>query len=133
MKAHMEYMKQDSQKQYTSDVVDQYWSEIHSQSAKVHEQPETEKIRPREESIRDQVGDDLKNKENQLQEQRNPSIDLWMSRFSGWYNAIDRVAQNMKAKFVKMKSDIVKAISDKIKERTKQKEENTQDQDPNER
>ena len=102
-------------------------------NSKEYEQQQPEMIRPREQSIKDEVGDELKEKENQIQEKKNPNIDLWMNRFSGWYNAIDRVAQNVKAKFIKMKSDIVNAISNKIKERANQKQENIQNQDTNER
>lgn len=67
-----------------------------------------------------------------MQERSNPTVDLWMNRFSGWYSSIDKFAQNVKAKFIKMKSDIVKAISEKIKERTNKQEMN-KDQDTNER
>ena len=61
-----------------------------------------------------------------MQERQYSTVDLWMNRFTNWYSAIDRVSQNVKAKFVEMKSDIVKAISDKIKEITNHKQENTQ-------
>ena len=67
-----------------------------------------------------------------MQERNNPTVDLWMNRFSGWYSSIDKFAQNVKAKFVKMKSDIVKAISEKIKERTNKQEMN-KNRDTNER
>ena len=42
---------------------------------------------------------------------------MWMNRFGSWYSAIDRVSQNVKAKFVQMKSEIVNAIKNKIQER----------------
>ena len=58
--------------------------------------------------------------------------NIWKSRFQNWYSAIDRVSQNVKAKFVKMKSDIIKAISGKIKERSNKQEIN-KNQDENER
>ena len=69
----------------------------------------------------------------QMQERRNPEVNLWMNRFSNWYNAIDRVSQNVKAKFIKMKSDIINSISDKLKERTNKRQQNIQEQDSNER
>lgn len=78
------------------------------------------------------MGDEFKKTEQEMQEVNNPTVDLWMNRFSSWYSAIDRVTQNVKAKFVKMKSDIIKAISEKIKERSKKQEIN-KDQDQNER
>ena len=132
MEAHLEYMR-NHQTQQTSQVVEDYWNEIHSQQAKVYEQPQPEKIRPREKSIKDEVEDDLRTTEQHTQKQDNPSVDLWMNRFNGWYSAIDRVSKNVKAKFVKMKSDIVNAISTKIKERMNKREINTQEQDSGER
>lgn len=132
MEAHWEYMR-NHQTQQTSQVVEDYWNEIHSQQAKVYEQQQPEKIRPREKSIKDEVGDELRSKETQIQKQNTPSVDLWMNRFNGWYSAIDRVSQTVKDKFVKMKSDIIKAISEKLKERTNNRQVNTQEQDTNER
>ncbi len=58
---------------------------------------------------------------------------MWKNRFQNWYSAIDRVSQNVKAKFVKMKLDIVNAISTQIKERMNKREINTQVQDSSER
>ena len=69
----------------------------------------------------------------QIQEAKTPTADLWMNRFESWYSAIDRVSQNVKAKFVKMKSDIINAISNKIKDRMNKREVNTQKKDSNER
>ena len=99
------------------------------QQAKVYEQPQPEKIRPREKSIKDEVEDELRKTEQHTQKQDNPSVDLWMNRFNGWYSAIDRVSQSVKDKFVKKKSDIIKAIGEKLKERTNYK----QEQNTNER
>ncbi|MFR8233734.1 MAG: hypothetical protein ACLVA2_04960 [Clostridia bacterium] len=132
MEAHLEYMR-NHQTQQTSQVVEDYWNEIHSQQAKVYKQPQPEKIRPREKSIKDEVEDDLRTTEQHTQKQDNPSVDLWMNRFNGWYSVIDRVSQSVKEKFVKMKSDIIKAISEKLKERTNNRQVNTQEQDTNER
>ena len=101
-------------------------------TAKKHEQQQPEKVKPQEKSIRDEVGDELKKTEQEMQKVNNPTVNLWMNRFSSWYSAIDRVTQNVKAKFVKMKSDIVKSISDKIKERSNKQEIN-KNQDQNER
>ena len=53
----------------------------------------------------------------QMQEINSENVNLWMTRFNKWYSAIDRVSQNVKAKFVQMKSEIVKAIKNKIQER----------------
>ena len=133
IEAHLEYMR-NHQTQQTSQVVEDYWNEIHSQQAKVYEQPQPEKIRPLEESIRDTIGD-KKDKQNQMQmkETKTLTVDIWMNRFDSWYSAIDRVSQNVKAKFVKMKSDIVNAISTKIKERMNKRKINTQEQDSGER
>ena len=103
-----------------------------SSTTKTHEQQQPEKIKPQEKSIRDEVGDEFKKPEQEMQEIKNPTVDLWMNRFCSWYSAIDRVSQNVKAKFVKMKSDIIKAISDKIKERSS-KQEISKNQDENER
>lgn len=103
-----------------------------SRIAKTYEQPQPEKIRPQEESIRDEIEEQFKDNKQQLQEQGNPTVDLWMNRFSNWYNFIDRLAQNAKAKFVKMKSDIMKVISSRIKERN-QKQEMDKKQEGNER
>ena len=132
LEAHLEYMR-NHQTQQTSQVVEDYWNEIHSQQANVYEQPQSEKIRPREKSIKDEVGDELRRTEQQTQKQDTPSVDLWMNRFNVWYSAIDRVSQNVKGKFVKMKSDIIKAISERLKEKTNDRQLNTQEQDTNER
>ena len=110
------------------------WNRVNSQQAKEYEQQQPERIRPLEESIRDTIGD-KKDKQNQMQmkETKTLTVDIWMNRFDSWYSAIDRVSQNVKAKFVKMKSDIVNAISTKIKERMNKREINTQEQDSGER
>jgi len=50
--------------------------------------------------------------------QETQTNSLWKNRFQNWYNAIDRVSQNSKGKFIKMKADILKVISDKIKSRS---------------
>ena len=55
------------------------------------------------------------------------TAELWKNRFQNWYNAIDRVSQNSKDKFLKMKADIVKVISNKIKKRTNEKENDRQE------
>ena len=123
---------QKHQKQQTSQIAKNYWDEIYSQQAKTHEQQQPERIRPREESIRDEVGNELKEMEQQSQKTNNSKIDFWMNRFNGWYSAMDRVKQAAKAKFVKMKSDIIKAISEKIKERSNKYEFNKK-QDSSER
>ncbi len=111
------------------------WEDRKTTSQKQYEQPQEEKIKPREESIRDEVGDKIDRENNmQMQERKKPEVNLWMNRFSNWYNAIDRVSQNVKAKFIKMKSDIINSISDKLKERTnKRQQQNVQEQDSNER
>ena len=110
------------------------WNRVNSQQAKEYEQQQPERIRPLEESIRDTTGD-KKDKQNQMQmkETKTLTVDIWMNRFDSWYSAIDRVSQNVKAKFVKMKSDIVNAISTKIKERMNKRKINTQEQDSGER
>ena len=110
------------------------WNRVNSQQAKEYEQQQPERIRPLEESIRDTTGD-KKDKQNQMQmkETKNLTVDIWMNRFNSWYSAIDRVSQNVKAKFIKMKLDIVNAISTKIKERMNKRKINTQEQDSGER
>ena len=110
------------------------WNRVNSQQAKEYEQQQPERIRPLEESIRDTTGD-KKDKQNQMQmkETKNLTVDIWMNRFNSWYSAIDRVSQNVKAKFIKMKLDIVNAISTKIKERMNKREINMQEQDSGER
>ena len=115
-------------------VVEDYMNSVNTQQTKEYEQQQPEKIRPREESIRDEVGD-KRDEQFQVQNQdtKAPSIDLWMNRFGSWYSAIDRVSQNVKAKFVKMKSDILNAISNKIKDRMNKREVNIQEQDSSER
>ena len=110
------------------------WNKVNSQQAKEYEQQQSERIRPLEESIRDTT-EDKKDKQNQMQmkETKNLTVDIWMNRFNSWYSAIDRVSQNVKAKFIKMKLDIVNAISTKIKERMNKREINTQEQNSGER
>ena len=132
MEAHLEYMR-NHQTQPTSQVVEDYWNEIHSQQAKIYERQQPEKIRPREKSLKDEVGDEFRTTEQQVQKQDNPAVDLWMNRFRGWNGAIDRVSQSVKNKFVKMKSDIIKTISEKLKDRTNNRQTYTQEQDVNER
>ena len=81
-----------------------------------------------EESIRDEVGDEVKNTEQLMQVANPQTTDLWVKRFSSWYSAIDRVSQKAKAKFVKMKSDIIKVISEKIKNKDMQKNNEQEEQ-----
>ena len=133
MEEDLEYMR--THKTYQpSQVVEEYWNRVNSQQAKEYEQQQPEKIRPREESIRDTIGDEKdRQSKMQMQEVKTPTVDLWMNRFDSWYSAIDRVSQNVKAKFVKMKLDIVNAISTEIKERMNKREINTQEQDSSER
>ena len=78
-----------------------------------------EKTRPQEESIRDEVGDknDLENHNMQIQERTEPTVELWMNRFNGWYSAIDRVSQNARNKFIKIKLEILNAIKERSYDR----------------
>ena len=110
----------------------EYRETVNKLKSKMYEPLQEEKTRPQEESIRDEVGDknDLENHNMQMQERTEPTVDLWMNRFNGWYSAIDKVSQNVKAKLVRMKSDIVNAISNTLKERMHKKQQN---QDPSER
>lgn len=87
-----------------------------------------EKTRPMEESIRDEIGEEVKNTEQQMQLENSQTTDLWLNRFSSWYSAMDRVSQNVKAKFVKIKSDIIKAISEKMKNKDMQKNNEQEEQ-----
>lgn len=116
----------------------QSWQEIQTISqptnAKIHKQKQPEKLKAREESIRDEVGDKKDIERNmQMQEKQSSTVDLWTNRFINYYSAIDRVSQNVKAKFVEMKSNIIKAITEKLTERTSHRQVNTQKQDTNER
>ncbi len=131
IESHTQFMNdlEPQVKANTDRVMDEYWA----RPQKTYEQPQQEMERPEEVSIKDEIGDEFnKTKQKQMQERNNPTVDLWMNRFSGWYSSIDKFAQNVKAKFVKMKSDIIKAISEKIKERTNKQEMN-KNQDTNER
>ena len=95
-----------------------------STTSKMYDEQQEELVKPREKSFRDQIGDDLQ-KENENKEmlpRKDPTIEMWMNRFGSWYSAIDRVSQNVKAKFVQMKSEIVNAIKNKIQERENRKE-----------
>lgn len=130
--ARIKAEQKEKMKTQTMEYMSSNVQNISSITAKTHEQQQPEKIKPQEKSIRDEVGDEFKKTEQGMQEVKNPTVDLWMNRFSSWYSAIDRVIQNVKAKFVKMKSDIIKAISDKIKERANKQEIN-KNQDQNER
>ncbi len=139
-KAHIEYLI-NCLAQQTSKNAEDYWNENHLQQPKKYwkkqpkeyEQQQPEKTRPKEEAIRDEVGDELNKTEIQMQKQESPLVDLWINRFNGWYGAIDRVSQNVKEKFVKMKSDIINAISEKLEDINNNRQMNTQNQDTNER
>lgn len=99
-----------------------------TKKSKEVEKTKEEKIRPVEETIRDEVGDEVKNTEQQMQVANPQTTDLWVKRFSSWYSAIDRVSQKAKAKFVKMKSDIIKEISEKMKNKDMQKNNEQEEQ-----
>lgn len=90
----------------------------------MYDEQQEELVKPREKSFRDQIGDDLQkeNENKEMQPRKDPTIEMWMNRFGSWYSAIDRVSQNVKAKFVQMKSEIVNAIKNKIQERENRKE-----------
>ena len=73
---------------------------------------------------------------------RNPRIELvsqqeeaqkWTDRFKGWYEAIDRVPESIRAKFIKMRSDIINSIKNRLKERNRTTQENMQNTDEPER
>lgn len=93
---------------------------------KKREVPQQENVKPKEESIKDEIGDKTDKENNpQMQEKKTTEVNLWLNRFSSWYSAINRVSQSVKAKFIKMKSDIGSVISTKIKERdTMEKKQN---------
>lgn len=95
-----------------------------STTSKMYDEQQEELVKPREKSFRDQIGDDLQkeNENKEMQPRKDPTIEMWMNRFCSWYSAIDRVSQNVKAKFVQMKSEIVNAIKNKIQERENRKE-----------
>lgn len=102
--------------------------------SKIYEEKQKELIKPREESFRDKMEDDLpkENASKELQTKKDSIIKMWMNRFGGWYSAIDKVSQNAKAKFVQVKSEIVNAIKDKIQEREDRKEKIEQENRKNE-
>ena len=138
LREHEEYMAsvEPQIKARVDRTMEEYWQSWGSSevtASKQYEEQQPEKIRPREKSLKDEVGDEFRTTEQQMKKQDNPAVDLWMNRFNGWYSAIDRVSQSVKNKFVKMKSDIVKAISEKLKEKTNFRQVNTQEQDTNER
>lgn len=87
------------------------------------------KAKPKGESIRNEIGDEIQDSKGQLQERTNPSIDLWMNRFNNWYSVVDRISQNVKTKFLKMKSDIIKAISDKVRGKDQAVNKNQEDKE----
>lgn len=91
-----------------------------------------ERIMSQEESIKDEVGNDMAEETRQGGKEENANITLWMNRFEKYYSTISRLPQKIKAKFVQMKSDIVNAIKGALTERGKEQE-NTQIQDTNER
>lgn len=68
----------------------------------------------KKESIVVKTEKELERKDKQMQEVKSSTAELWMARFDNWYNAIDKIPQNVKNKFIKIKSDIVKAISDNL-------------------
>jgi len=73
----------------------------------------------KKESIAVKTEKELDRKDKQMQEVKSSTAELWMARFDNWYNAIDKIPQNVKNKFIKIKSDIVKSISKKLGERQK--------------
>ena len=97
---------------------DEYKKMAEVLTQKEHQELYTEKYRPREESIRDEVGNELNRAEQNNNINNTQSVDLWMNRFNNWYNVIDRMSQSVKAKFVKMKDDIVKAIKTITRDRS---------------
>lgn len=97
---------------------DEYKKMVEILTQKEHQELYTEKYRPREESIRDEVGDELNRVEQNNNINNTQSVDLWMNRFNNWYNVIERMSQSVKAKFVKMKDDIVKAIKTITRDRS---------------
>ena len=138
LREHEEYMAsvEPQIKARVDRTMEEYWHSWESSevtASKQYEEQQPEKIRPREKSLKDEVGDEFRTTEQQMQKQDNLSVDFWMNRFNGWYSAIDRVSQTVKNKFVKMKSDIIKTISEKLKERNNHRQFYTQEQDTNER
>ncbi len=138
LREHEEYMAsvEPQIKARVDRTMEEYWQSWGSSevtASKQYEEQQPGKIRPREKSLKDEVGDEFRTTEQQMQKQDNPSVDFWMNRFNGWYSAIDRVSQTVKNKFVKMKSDIIKTISEKLKERNNHRQFYTQEQDTNER
>ena len=138
LREHEEYMAsvEPQIKARVDRTMEEYWQSWGSSevtASKQYEEQQPGKIRPREKSLKDEVGDEFRTTEQQMQKQDNLSVDFWMNRFNGWYSAIDRVSQTVKNKFVKMKSDIIKTISEKLKERNNHRQFYTQEQDTNER
>ena len=97
---------------------DEYKKMAEVLTQKEHQELYTEKYRTGEESIRDEVGDELNRAEQNNNINNTQSVDLWMNRFNNWYNVIDRMSKRTKAKFVKMKDDIVKAIKSITRDRS---------------
>lgn len=100
--------------------------EARTEQEKLHKESQTEKIKT-EEGIKDQVGDELKNRGGQLQQPRTAQTDLWMGRANRWYgeSSLARESLELSAKFMKMKSDIIKSIRE---EAVAQKGDNIQSQ-----
>lgn len=66
--------------------------------------------------------ENVSTKEILKEPKEDKSLDIWRKRFSWWYEATDRVSQDVKAKFVEIKSDIIKAISGNMNERSNNKQ-----------
>lgn len=97
----------------------------------LHIEPQ-ERVMPQEESIKDEISNDIVEEMKQGEKEENANITLWTNRFEKFYNTISRLPHKIKAKFVQMKSDIVNAIKGALTEKGKEQE-NTQTQDTNER
>lgn len=105
----------------TVENVEQEVSSIELTQTIEHEAPKEEEV-PLEQEVDSRAGNDTNIEQLQTISSENSTVSQWMQRFNSWYNAIERVSQNAKAKFVKMKADIVKVIGDKLKNKTKSKE-----------
>jgi len=124
-------LQQEPQQEQTEDEIT---TEDNSKKVEPPIQEEQESLEPEstytEETIVESVTDGETKEETEemmIETSAEENSSLWISRFQKWEGFADKLAQNVKNKFVQMKENITKAIRDRIKSRDIDQTKDTKD------
>ena len=120
-----EYSKEDILQEFNSIVSDKEMKEMDSFYTQKKEEIIVKEDYDTED--RTEMGEISETEENNKAE----GTEIWTNRFKGWYEAIYKIPEGIRGKFIKMKADLVRVIKNISRGKDSSIQENAQDIDTN--